>query len=441
MEPSGVRWRLVPLYRISLRQKMSRISMGHSYPRPCSASKTLTGKNSEETEKVILIDVDSKHFESIIFIDVPESLSKKSESPSMPMKNVIYIDDDEETPDSHHYVIGESESDSSECDNYPDCEFREDSSRKFQQQCIRKDTQNGTSRGINGDHNQKAEGETRQYKKGPFSFSTNKFKNTDETHSFGVKENAHLWCSNIFNDPDFDDFSLDSLVRAHLRDNKFDPPKKQSTKGSHFNEGKLRQDDSLSHRLRKECKDDHVHGPNGDDLPSVGSCIINEREMLKETDEYKRAIEEELASRKQALQIQAEEAQHLRLMLKRRKAESMRLLDMERRQKQRVEEMRITQKKDAENMNLKEVMRAKIIKDLKRLELSCHSLASLLHALGIHMGGWPNPSPQEVQTAYKRALLTFHPDRTSKTDIRQQVEAEEKFKLINRSKEKFAAFL
>jgi hypothetical protein len=40
--------------------------------------------------------------------------------------------------------------------------------------------------------------------------------------------------------------------------------------------------------------------------------------------------------------FQAEEAQRLR---KRRKAETLRILDMERRQKQRVEEMRETQKK------------------------------------------------------------------------------------------------
>lgn len=43
----------------------------------------------------------------------------------------------------------------------------------------------------------------------------------------------------------------------------------------------------------------------------------------------------------------------------------------------------------------------------------------------------------QVNKAYKRALLKFHPDRVSKADIRQQVEAEEKFKLISRMKEKF----
>jgi len=42
-----------------------------------------------------------------------------------------------------------------------------------------------------------------------------------------------------------------------------------------------------------------------------------------------------------------------------------------------------------------------------------------------------------VQTAYKQAVLKFHPDRASKTDVRQQVEAEEKFKLISRTKRNF----
>lgn len=44
----------------------------------------------------------------------------------------------------------------------------------------------------------------------------------------------------------------------------------------------------------------------------------------------------------------------------------------------------------------------------------------------------------QVHAAYKRALFKFHPDRASKTDIREQVEAEEKFKVITRMKEKFS---
>lgn len=162
--------------------------------------------------------------------------------------------------------------------------------------------------------------------------------------------------------------------------------------------------------------------------------IINEREKLKETDEYKRAMEEEWASRQRQLQIQAEEAQRLR---KKKRAESMRLLDMERRQKQRLLEIRETQKKDEENMNLKEKLRAEVRKELYKLETTCIDMASLLRALGIHVGGSFRPLSQEVHAAYKRALLRFHPDRASKTDVRQQVEAEEKFKLISRMREKF----
>lgn len=44
----------------------------------------------------------------------------------------------------------------------------------------------------------------------------------------------------------------------------------------------------------------------------------------------------------------------------------------------------------------------------------------------------------QVRVAFKKALLRFHPDRASQSDMRQQVEAEEKFKLISRMKEKFS---
>lgn len=179
--------------------------------------------------------------------------------------------------------------------------------------------------------------------------------------------------------------------------------------------------------------EDGYASPVQRDAATVEGDIITDREKLKETAEYKRAIEEEMASRQQVLQIQAEEAQRLR---KRRKAESMRLLDMQRRQKQRVEEVRETQKKDEENLNLKDQLRAEIRKELKRLELTCIDMASLLRGLGIQVGAGFCPLPHEVHAAYKRALLKFHPDRASRTDVRQQVEAEEKFKLISRMKEK-----
>ncbi|KAM7273363.1 hypothetical protein ACFE04_028027 [Oxalis oulophora] len=173
-------------------------------------------------------------------------------------------------------------------------------------------------------------------------------------------------------------------------------------------------------------------GEGNDDVPIVHEDIIGDREKLKETDEYKRVMEEEWASRQKQLQIQAEEAQRLR---KRRKAEIKRL-DMEKRQKQRVEEVRETQKKDEEYINQKEQLRAEVRYKLTRLEMVCIDLASLLRSLGIPVRG---SSSAEVHAAYKQALLKFHPDRASRMDIREQVESEEKFKLISLMKEKFSS--
>ncbi|XP_021756374.1 uncharacterized protein LOC110721511 [Chenopodium quinoa] len=161
--------------------------------------------------------------------------------------------------------------------------------------------------------------------------------------------------------------------------------------------------------------------------------IITDRQKIKETNEYKLAMEEELAARQQQLLIQAEEARRLR----NRKKADMRIMMNERRQKQRVEEIRQTRRKDEENLNLKEKHRVEVKKELHRIEAICTDMASLLRCLGIHVGGSLYPSPNEVQAAYKRACLKFHPDRMSTTDLRQQVEAEEKFKLISNMKDKF----
>ncbi|KAM3359222.1 hypothetical protein P3S68_022155 [Capsicum galapagoense] len=127
-------------------------------------------------------------------------------------------------------------------------------------------------------------------------------------------------------------------------------------------------------------------------------------------------------------------AKKLKEFLRRKEAESIRLSELEKRQKQRVEEMRETQKKDLENMKLKEQIRAEVGKEISKIEMTCRDMASVLRGLGITVG---NGTSREVCVAYKKALMKFHPDKTSRSDIRQQVEAEEKFKLISRMKDKF----
>uniref|UniRef100_A0A0E0KJ50 J domain-containing protein n=1 Tax=Oryza punctata TaxID=4537 RepID=A0A0E0KJ50_ORYPU len=181
-------------------------------------------------------------------------------------------------------------------------------------------------------------------------------------------------------------------------------------------------------------QEDLVDGPEksgqsavAQDAADIQDGLIGEREKHKESDEYKRAQEEEWASRQRQLRIQAEEAQRLR---KRKKAEAKRLLDMEKRQKQRLEEVRESQRKNEEDIQLKEKYRGVVRFELENMERRYIDMASILRALGIAVEGG------EVKAAYKQALLKFHPDRVSRSDMYQQVKAEETFKFISRLKEK-----
>lgn len=61
---------------------------------------------------------------------------------------------------------------------------------------------------------------------------------------------------------------------------------------------------STDNSQQKNEKHDLLEGKVGEAGANVEDCMISEREKLKETDEYKRAIEEEWASRQRALQIQ-----------------------------------------------------------------------------------------------------------------------------------------
>ncbi|KAK3146046.1 hypothetical protein QOZ80_3BG0260790 [Eleusine coracana subsp. coracana] len=155
--------------------------------------------------------------------------------------------------------------------------------------------------------------------------------------------------------------------------------------------------------------------------------LIGEREKHKETAEFKRAAEEEWASRQRQLQIQAEEAKKLR---KRKKAEALRLLDMEKKQKQRLEEVRESHKKNEEEKQLKEQYRCVVRKELEDTERRYRDTLSILRVLGIPCKGG------EVRIALKQAQVKFHPDKVSRSDIYQQVKAEETFKFISRLKEK-----
>ncbi|KAL5987911.1 hypothetical protein ACLOJK_035670 [Asimina triloba] len=135
---------------------------------------------------------------------------------------------------------------------------------------------------------------------------------------------------------------------------------------------------------------------NMGDMSLVQNSLLIGREKHKETDEYKHALEVEWESRQRQLEIQAKEAQLLR---KRKKAEKLRLLDTERRQKRRLEEMRQSLKKvDEETMTLKQKLRVDFKRKLDKLESQYQDMASLLRGLGIHVSGGCHPESCQTGT-------------------------------------------
>lgn len=433
----------------------------------------------------VLIDLETYNINNVIDIDVPEKHTKKQggvKEKSHPSKTVyIYIDDDE-SPIDHHagqnarnsekgasssrrYVpdlsplkiskgkrtysgrrfSAPSDIESSD-DDSPDCEYIEDPSAEIREQWERASLKRKGD--LHNDHNDNGVDKNKHKRTQDANFNGNRHEKRGESSARkDVEENLsdHDLRDNVDHDGGLNKNKQTYDQGSNFKRTRHAEKGKSSAHSDNSSDYKARdtvdggKDDmpSTSNAEGNEKNDLKNDATVDDDVP-VEDSIICEREKLKETDEYKRALEEELAERQRALKIQAEEAQHLRLMLKRKKAQSLRILDMERRQKQRVDEIRESQKKDEENMNLKEQYRGEVIQGLKKLETTCVDMASLLRGLGIEVGEGPIPLSHEVRAAYKRALLRFHPDRASNGDMRQQVEAEEKFKLLFRMKAKLS---
>ncbi|KAD7478749.1 hypothetical protein E3N88_01885 [Mikania micrantha] len=336
--------------------------------------------NHVEIDNVVLIDVDTYNSNNVIIIDTPEIHSKKkggSSDKNRPLRTYIYIDDDE-----------------SPCNNNAGAS----SSKRYGSENVSPVTLSKGKRTYSGR-------------------GLNTQSDSDSSDDDGPD------CEFM---EDFSGKLREQWEKASLK-------RKAGVHNDHMSSSRPFRDAhcefGVNKNKKKHVQDSNINGTVDEKEGESSNCdnsIIDQREKLKETNEYKRALEEELSARQKALQIQAEEAQQLRRLQKRKKAECLRLLDMERRQKQRVEEIRETQKKDEENMNLKEQYRTEVRETLKKLEITCLDMTSLLHGLGIQVGNGPFPLSHEVRAAYKRALLSFHPDRASGSDMRQQVEAEEK---------------
>ncbi|CAM6122757.1 unnamed protein product [Calypogeia fissa] len=163
--------------------------------------------------------------------------------------------------------------------------------------------------------------------------------------------------------------------------------------------------------------------------------LLAAKERLKQTDHYRKTDAEEWALRQQEIERQAAESKRLR---QRKRQEADRKREMERKQKERIEELRLSQRKEERQMDLRDQLRGQVRTELERVAANCLDFATLLRKLGVPVEGGSQPSTQQVNAAYKKALFKFHPDRavaSSQGEPRKQVEAEEKFKLIQRLKD------
>ena len=88
------------------------------------------------------------------------------------------------------------------------------------------------------------------------------------------------------------------------------------------------------------------------------------------------------------------------------------------------------QRREAEEER-KEKLRVLIRHKLALQVGPARSLLSVLRAFGIPVDGGLSPSQAQIQKAYKKATIMFHPDKHVGAGLQKQLEAEETFKIIS----------
>ena len=88
------------------------------------------------------------------------------------------------------------------------------------------------------------------------------------------------------------------------------------------------------------------------------------------------------------------------------------------------------QRKEAEEEQ-KEKLRVSIRHRLALQVGSAKSLHSVLRAFNIPIEGGFAPTQAQLQKAYKKATIMFHPDKHVRAGLSKQLEAEETFKIIS----------
>ncbi|KAL0039585.1 hypothetical protein WJX77_002700 [Trebouxia sp. C0004] len=143
---------------------------------------------------------------------------------------------------------------------------------------------------------------------------------------------------------------------------------------------------------------------------------------------FKAAQELEWQKREAEINRQAEEARRLK---RQRRAANEKAAKQQAQLGQRLAEHRMEQQRKEAEEELKEKLRVSIRHRLALQVGSAKSMHSVLRAFNIPIEGGFAPTQAQLQKAYKKATIMFHPDKHVRAGLQRQLEAEETFKIIS----------
>ena len=150
------------------------------------------------------------------------------------------------------------------------------------------------------------------------------------------------------------------------------------------------------------------------------------KDHIRNSKDYQEADRIEWEMRNKVLQMQSSKAQ---LERKRRKEEAVRL-------KTRLTTVRsnlAAAQKESDQINY---IRPIVNRDIQMKTMGSQHFPTVVYRLGIVARG-PRATRELMTKIYRKALLKFHPDRTTRLDLREKVMYEEIFKLLQSTYKKY----
>ncbi|KAA6419442.1 MAG: hypothetical protein FRX49_10540 [Trebouxia sp. A1-2] len=169
-----------------------------------------------------------------------------------------------------------------------------------------------------------------------------------------------------------------------------------------------------------------LYSPSTSTKPPATSTAFTSASAVHSS--FKAAQELEWQKREAEISRQAEEARRLK---RQRRAANEKAAKQQAQLGQRLAEHRQEEQRREAEEEHKEKLRVSIRHSLALQVGSAKSLHSVLRAFNIPIEGGFAPTQAQLQKAYKKATIMFHPDKHVRAGLHKQLEAEETFKIIS----------